>query len=99
MYDRGALVALPPDMRIEYVSSLYAMLTSTVQILLIAFDYPQHEMPGPPFSVQTDEVESLYNYWCDIELLTSDDALESEAHFRDRGLSRMAEQTYRLVVR
>ena len=99
VYDRGALVALPPDMRIEYVSSLYAMLTSTVQILLIAFDYPQHEMPGPPFSVQTDEVESLYNYWCDIELLTSDDALESEAHFRDRGLSRMAEQTYRLVVR
>jgi thiopurine S-methyltransferase len=99
VYDRGSLVALPPDMRIEYVSSLYAMLSTNVQILLIAFDYPQHEMPGPPFSVQREEVESLYAHWCDIELLNSQNALENEAHFTDRGLTRMAEQTYRLVVR
>jgi thiopurine S-methyltransferase len=99
VYDRGSLVALPTDMRIEYVSSLYAMLSTNVQILLIAFDYPQHEMPGPPFSVQRQEVESLYSHWCDIELLNSGNALENEAHFKDRGITRMAEQTYRLVVR
>jgi thiopurine S-methyltransferase len=99
VYDRGSLVALPSEMRIEYVSSLYAMLSSNVQILLIAFDYPQHEMPGPPFSVQYGEVESLYSHWCDIELLNSENALDNEAHFKDRGLTRMAEQTYRLVVR
>jgi len=99
VYDRGSLVALPPEMRIEYVSSLYAMLPPNVQILLIAFDYPQHEMPGPPFSVQREEVESLYLHWCDIELLTSENAFESEAHFKDRGLTRMTEHTYRLVVR
>jgi thiopurine S-methyltransferase len=99
VYDRGSLVALPPDIRIEYVSSLYAMLTTNVQMLLIVFDYPQHEMEGPPFSVQTEEVESLYSHWCDIELLNSGNALENEAHFKDRGITRMAEQTYRLVVR
>lgn len=99
VYDRGSLVALPFDMRIEYVSSLYAMLSTNVQILLITFDYPQHEMPGPPFSVQREEVESLYTHWCDIELLNSENALENEAHFKDRGLTRMAENTYRLVIR
>jgi len=67
--------------------------------LLIAFDYPQHEMQGPPFSVQNEEVEGLYGTWCDIELLTSNNILDSEAHFKDRGLSRIAEQTYRLQVR
>ncbi|WP_225616187.1 thiopurine S-methyltransferase [Methylomonas albis] len=99
VYDRAALVALPPDMRIDYVMKLSSLLPPNVQMLLIAFDYPQHEMPGPPFSVQTDEVENLYNHWCEVELLTSDDALVTELHFKERGLSKMAEQTYRLVVR
>lgn len=99
VYDRGSLVALPPDMRIDYVMRLSTLLPSCVQILLIAFDYPQHEMQGPPFSVQGEEVENLYGHWCDVELLDSENALETEVHFKARGLTRMAEQTYRLVVR
>lgn len=99
VYDRASLVALPTDMRIDYAQKLISMLTTNVHILLIAFDYPQHEMQGPPFSVQSEEVEGLYGNWCDIELLTSDNILDSEAHFKARGLSRMTEQTYRLQVR
>jgi len=99
VYDRAALVALPVDMRIKYVSSLSALLSTNTQILLIAFDYPQHEMQGPPFSVPGEEVERLFGSWCDLELLGSTDVLEQETSFRERGLTSMAEQTYRLVVR
>lgn len=99
VYDRGALVALPPEMRVEYVSGLYAMLSANVEILLISFAYPQQDMPGPPFSVERQEIDSLYGHWCNIELLATENALETESQFKQRGLTRMLEQTYRLVVR
>lgn len=99
VYDRASLVALPPEMRIEYVLKLSTLLLPSVRILLIAFDYLQHEMPGPPFSVENEEVEQLFGNWCEIELLTSENVLEREAHFKERGLTQMAEQTYRLMVR
>lgn len=99
VYDRASLVALPPEMRIEYVLRLSALLSTSVQILLIAFDYPQHEMQGPPFCVHNQEVEQLFSPWCDVELLASIDVLEQEAHFKARGLSSLAEQAYRLSVR
>lgn len=99
VYDRAALVALPVDMRIKYVSNLSALLPMNAQILLITLDYPQHEMQGPPFSVQSEEVERLFGPWCNVELLASEDVLEQEAIFKERGLSSMVEQTYRLVVR
>lgn len=99
VYDRAALVALPHDMRIDYASHLSALLTPGVKMLLVAFDYAQHEMDGPPFSVPNDEVERLYRAWCDIELLADEDTLEREPHFKARGLSRLREQVYRLTVK
>ncbi|MGZ5008670.1 MAG: thiopurine S-methyltransferase [Methylobacter sp.] len=99
VYDRAALVALPDDMRIDYAAHLSNLLTPGVKMLLVAFDYPQHEMAGPPFSVPNAEVEKLYRSWCDVELLADEDVLEREPHFKERGLSRIREQVYRLVVR
>lgn len=99
VYDRASLVALPVDMRIKYVSILSTLLSTNTQILLITFDYPQHEMQGPPFSVQGEEVERLFSPWSDVELLASEDVLEQEMAFKERGLTSLAEQTYRLVVR
>jgi thiopurine S-methyltransferase len=89
VYDRASLVALPYDMRIDYVSHLSDLLTPEVIILLVTFDYPQHEMQGPPFSVQYEEIKRLYHDWCDIELLANEDVLEREQHFKERGLSQL----------
>jgi thiopurine S-methyltransferase len=99
VYDRAALVALPPEMRIDYVTHLATLLEPGQQILLVTFEYPQQEMPGPPFSVPGDEIEMLYQHWCLVTLLTSEDALEREIHFRERGLGSLHERVYRLVVR
>jgi thiopurine S-methyltransferase len=99
VYDRAALVALPPDMRFDYVTHLAVLLEPGSQILLVTFEYPQHEMPGPPFSVPGDEIEMMYRHWCTVDLLTSEDALQRELHFQERGLGSLNEQVYRLVVR
>jgi thiopurine S-methyltransferase len=98
VYDRASLVALPPEMRVAYAAHLQQLLEPGTKALLVAFDYPQHEMQGPPFSVQTPEVQTLYRNWCDVELLYTEDILDKEPNFRDRGVSRMQEQVYALKV-
>lgn len=59
VFDRAALVALPPDMRPRYVRHILA-LGGAAPHLLVTFDYDQSRMDGPPFSVPAEEVERLY---------------------------------------
>ncbi|NDV00652.1 thiopurine S-methyltransferase [Pseudoroseicyclus tamaricis] len=59
VYDRAALVALPPPMRQRYAPHL-AEVTGRARQLLITFDYDQETMDGPPFAVPPGEVERLY---------------------------------------
>lgn len=59
IYDRAALVALPPDMRERYARHLMA-LTGTAPQLVICFEYDQKAMPGPPHSVPGAELWRLY---------------------------------------
>ena len=94
VYDRASLVALPPEMRTAYAAHMQHLLIPGTKTLLVAFDYPQHEMQGPPFSVQKPEVQLLYSNGCDVELLYTEDILEREPGFRDKGLSRLQEQVY-----
>lgn len=81
-------------MRAAYAAHMQYLLIPGTKTLLVAFDYPQHEMQGPPFSVQKPEVQLLYSNGCDVELLYSEDILEREPGFRDKGLSRLQEQVY-----
>jgi len=59
VYDRAALVALPPEMRARYAAHLVA-LTATAPQLLLTFEYDQRLMAGPPFSVKPPELRRLY---------------------------------------
>ena len=55
IYDRAALVALPPDMRLQYASRIM-QITDNAPQLLITFEYDQQLLQGPPFSVVEQEV-------------------------------------------
>jgi thiopurine S-methyltransferase len=59
IYDRAALVALPPEMRARYAAHLMA-LTAKAPQLLLCFSYDQSLAAGPPFSVDPAEVRALY---------------------------------------
>lgn len=69
VFDRAALIALPPELRLRYAHALYAALPTGCRGLLVTLEYPQAERAGPPFSVPRDEVESLYSDDWRIELL------------------------------
>ena len=97
VYDRASLVALPPEMRERYVHHLLGILPSAMQILLITFDYPQPEMPGPPFAVSVGEVEALYREHAGIRLLAQQDVLAQNPRFQERGLSRLQENIFLLT--
>lgn len=99
VYDRASMIALPPEMRQRYAQHLLSILPVGTQILLVAVDYPQAEMSGPPFALSGLEVDSLYSKYADIRLLEKVDALPQNPRFQQRGLTRMEESVYLLTLR
>lgn len=69
VFDRAALIALPPQLRLPYAHELYARLPTNCRGLLVTLEYPQHEREGPPFSVPEDEVHALFGGDWAIHLL------------------------------
>ena len=59
IYDRAALIALPPEMRARYAQHLIDITQGAVQ-LLVSYQYDQDSFQGPPFSVEAEEIEQLY---------------------------------------
>ncbi len=96
VYDRASLIALPDKMRQKYVELLSQTLPDTAEIFLITLDYNQDHMPGPPFSVNHDEVIRLYQSHYKIELIHEDDVINNHQKFKERGLNRLVERVYRI---
>lgn len=96
VYDRAALIALPPDMRARYVTHMLTILPASWQMLLVTLDYPQAERPGPPFSVPDAEVRALFA-GCDVTQLDDQDVLEDHALFRQQGMTQLRERVYHII--
>ena len=97
VYDRAALISWAPELRSMYADHIAALLRSRSEMLLITLEYPQEQMPGPPFSVPRAEVEQLYSRNFQIRELARQDILASEARFRSLGVTALAEVCYQLV--
>ncbi len=98
LYDRAALIALPPALRQRYVRHLASVLPGSLPLLLVTLEYDQSILPGPPFSVDEDEVQRLYAPSYAVDLLHTRDALAEESRWRERGLSWLLEKVYHLTV-
>ena len=69
IYDRAAIVALPPELRLKYASWIKETFKQPHQILLISFEYDQALCDGPPFSVTEAEINQLFSDCYSIDLL------------------------------
>lgn len=97
VYDRAALIALPPDLRLRYRDTVYASLPAGCQGLLITLEYPQAEKAGPPFSVEQAEVDALFAAPWRHSLLERRDILDQEPRFREEGMSALETAVYHLT--
>lgn len=95
VYDRAALIALPEHMRSDYARHL-TRLTQAAPQLLIALDYDQSQMAGPPFSVTAAEIENLYGADYQVESLERDDVIEQEPRFKQKGILAFYQSVYAL---
>ena len=68
VYDRAALIALPPQMRSQYTQHLLDITKQAPQ-LLISLEYDQNLLQGPPFSVPEHELTEHYATHYQIKLL------------------------------
>jgi thiopurine S-methyltransferase len=105
VYDRAALIALPPARRSAYAACLGALLRTAGDpktppvSLLISLDYDQASMQGPPFAVTEAEVRGLFDQDFAVDALADFDALAENPRFAQRGLDRFREHIYRLRLR
>ena len=69
VFDRGSLIALPAHMRIKYVDKLNGLLQPGSKTLLLTLSYEDGQIKPPPHQVYDDEVNTLYQPWCEVEFL------------------------------
>ena len=99
VYDRAAVIALPPELRARYVGELYARLPQGCRGLLITLEYPQDEKQGPPFSVTEAVVMERFGRDWEIEVLERRDILAQQPGFQAEGVSALETVVYRLKRR
>src|SRR5690554_3141484 len=99
VYDRAALIALPPAMRERYVEHLSAVIPDGTRILLITLDYDNAEMQGPPFNVSDTEVLRLYGEDYDIRQVMKQDMARDNPFAKRRGLHNGATESVFVLTR
>jgi len=88
IYDKAALVALPPEKRGKHAEKLISLCSEYTFILLHHFIYNQDEMPGPPFSVSKPELNKYFGRWFKTEILEQNKLdLSRFKKFQYRGLN------------
>jgi thiopurine S-methyltransferase len=97
VYDRAALVAFPPELQDRYAAKLKELVPAACPILLVALDYAQEQMTGPPFAVPRTQVDRLFSESHAISEVENRDALDSNPRFRQRGLTALKETIYLLT--
>ncbi|WP_063674550.1 thiopurine S-methyltransferase [Dyella thiooxydans] len=96
VYDRAAMIALPPPLRERYVDGLYACLPSGCRGLLITLEYPQAQKHGPPFSVPEAEVHGRLDRDWQVTALARRDILADQPGFVAEGVTALETVAYRL---
>ena len=94
VFDRKSLIALDWNLRQKYVKHLNDIISFGVRILLITLYYPQHQMSGPPFSVDKSEVESLFSMAFKYQVLKSFQDIENGSKLTRSGVDYFENAAY-----
>jgi thiopurine S-methyltransferase len=93
VFDRGALVAIPRDLRPEYAMHVDTLLRPQAFRFIVTLEYEQSRVAGPPFAVWPEE---LLGYWPGLERVEARDEIDHcPPKFRAAGLERVIEAVWR----
>ncbi len=95
-WDRAALIALPAGLRSSYARHCGRLLRQGARMLLVTMAYPDDGVEGPPYSVQSSEVEKLYGRWFDVSALERDIAADAPGPLKAQGVERVDESVWLL---
>lgn len=88
-YDRGALIALPAELRPRYAEHTSSLLDAAAAQLVITVEYDQDVCDGPPYSLVSEEVTG---HWPRLRRhAVIDDTGNAPPKFLDAGLEIMHE--------
>lgn len=89
LFDRGCLVALDERTRPIYVERTKALLKDNAYRMIIALEYDQAQVEGPPFSVMAEEVKG---YWPDLQQRhVRNDLIDLPDKFQEAGVTDLRE--------
>ena len=97
VYDRASLTSCRPELREAYVAHMRELTKPGTPTLLIAMEYAQSQMTGPPFAVLAHDIDELYGRDHATTRLSRQEVLANEPRFRARGLTELHEVCYRLT--
>ncbi|MBS0462562.1 MAG: thiopurine S-methyltransferase [Proteobacteria bacterium] len=87
VFDRAAMIALPPSMRDTYVRQVYVRLPVQCRGLLVTLEYPPHEKSGPPFSVDESDVRVRLGATWKVARLEQQNILAEQPGFIEEGVT------------
>ena len=99
VYDRAALVALPPPSRKAYAAQIQTLAGPHAPVLLVTLEGTPDDGAGPPFVVGEAEVHALFGEARSIEPLETVDTLAESPRLRDRGFLQATERVFALSPR
>ena len=95
LYDRAALIALPPAMRERYLALLSTLLPNACKGVLVTLDYDQALLDGPPFSVPDAEVRAGFAGWR-VACFEEQEVIRESPKFEQAGVVSLMERVYLL---
>ncbi len=96
VYDRAALVAMPPALQQAYADKLAGLTPTGAPVLLISLDYDSAQMDGPPFPIPAGEINRLFERAFDVSCLEVRDGMPKSDNLKKRGLKHLEEAVYLL---
>ena len=93
IWDRAAMIALPPEVRRRYQDHMAALVGAGATMLLNVLEYDPTRMQGPPFTVTAAEVETAF---AGLPFTLLDRADQMDDRWRERGHTWMTRHLYRV---
>jgi thiopurine S-methyltransferase len=93
IWDRAAMIAIPPADRPAYVRRIRGFVEDGATLLLESFEYESDTFAGPPFPLTPSEVRASFAGFA-IEELGHEDVLAREPKWRERGARSASDTTW-----